>query len=323
MDCEAHEGHFAAADDCDDGLGAVNPDAAEICDGLDNDCDGLVDPATSDGAPTWYADSDGDGFGDAGSPLIACESPSGHVAEATDCDDAAPDTNPDGQEVCGGGDEDCDGLLDDEDGSVDLSTGDSAFIDADGDGFGAAPVVACVLPPNAVSDDTDCDDADPSNYPSAAERCDGVDNDCDGDDDTIGYWPLDEGTGSTVYDAAVLGRRSAGTSGTRTTGSWVQASWYKGRSTDITMTTSRPPSMAAPTANLGLGAAASALTAACARFGTVDTLLSMAVPTLLSICETLIDAVTSAVGGGSRGDRRAGVLESWGASRQPRYDRTP
>ena len=234
--CEAPEGHVADATDCDDGLGAVNPDAAEICDGLDNDCDGLVDPATSDGAPTWYADSDGDGFGDAGSPLIACESPSGHVADATDCDDAAPDTNPDGQEVCGGGDEDCDGLLDDEDGSVDLSTGDSAFIDADGDGFGAAPVVACVLPPNAVSDDTDCDDADPSNYPSAAERCDGVDNDCDGDDDTIGYWPLDEGTGSTVYDAAGLGLSGAVTSGTWTTGKIGQAIDFNGTSTTITMT---------------------------------------------------------------------------------------
>jgi hypothetical protein len=234
--CEAPEGHVADATDCDDGVGAVNPDAVEVCDGVDNDCDGLIDPASADGAPTWYADTDGDGFGDVDAAVISCEAPSGAVADATDCDDAAPDTNPDGQEVCGGGDEDCDGLLDDEDGSVDLSTAATGYIDADGDGFGADLIVACELPSTAVSDDTDCDDADPSNYPSAAERCDGVDNDCDGVDDTIGYWPMDEGSGSTVYDAAGLGLSGAVTSGTWTTGKIGQAINFNGSSTTITMT---------------------------------------------------------------------------------------
>ena len=214
----------------------MNPDAVEICDDLDNDCDGVVDPATAEGAPTWHADGDGDGFGDPDRPAVACDAPSGHVADATDCDDGAAATNPDGQEVCGGGDEDCDGLLDDDDGSVDLSTGEAAFLDEDGDGFGAAPVAACVLPSNAVSDDTDCDDADASSYPGAAERCDGLDNDCDGDDDTLGYWPLDEGAGSTVYDAAGLGLTGAVTSGTWTTGKVGQAINFNGSSTMITVT---------------------------------------------------------------------------------------
>ncbi len=88
--------------DCDDADPSVYPYAPEICDGKDNDCDGMTDdedPWISD--PTaWFADDDGDGFGDSASSLYACTQPSGHTADATDCDDADAGINPGAAEVC-------------------------------------------------------------------------------------------------------------------------------------------------------------------------------------------------------------------------------
>lgn len=72
---------------------------------------------TTEGAgcdePTvFYADADGDGFGDPASPMEACEAPPGHVDDDTDCDDALPMVNPLADELCDGLDNDCDGILD-------------------------------------------------------------------------------------------------------------------------------------------------------------------------------------------------------------------
>lgn len=100
---------FAGADDCDDTNNAVHPDALETCDGLDQDCDTLVDEEAAD-AVTLYADADGDGYGDHASGTTACEHPDGHVADSTDCDDTDPGVNPGASEICDDGlDQDCDG----------------------------------------------------------------------------------------------------------------------------------------------------------------------------------------------------------------------
>ena len=178
--CEHPSGHVSDDTDCDDTDGAINPDAQEICDGLDNDCDGLTDDedAVTD-ASTWYADTDGDGFGDAASSVQACDQPTGHVADDTDCDDSDAQVNPEGSEICDRQDNDCDGLTDDEDGDV---TGGSAwYADTDGDGFGDAgtSAEACSAPSGYVAVDTDCDDGDAAINPDAQETCDGVDEDCD------------------------------------------------------------------------------------------------------------------------------------------------
>ncbi len=82
-------------------------------------------------------------------------------------------------------DDDCDGRVDDAD--DDLVDGLPFYEDADGDGYGDRPVTACRLGEGRSLLDGDCDDGDASRYPGAVERCDAVDDDCDGHaDDALG-----------------------------------------------------------------------------------------------------------------------------------------
>ena len=101
------------ADDCDDRDDAINPAGNEICDGEDNDCDGLIDGDDTDAIaiPTWSQDLDGDGYGDAEAGFRSCSSPGeGYVENALDCDDRDAAIHPDAVESCGDGiDADCDG----------------------------------------------------------------------------------------------------------------------------------------------------------------------------------------------------------------------
>jgi len=60
---------------------------SELCDGIDNDCDGSTDEDDAINAPTWYRDLDGDGFGTNQESVRACAAPQGFVLPATDCDD--------------------------------------------------------------------------------------------------------------------------------------------------------------------------------------------------------------------------------------------
>jgi hypothetical protein len=106
---------YAQASDCDDGDASINPGAEEACDGVDNDCDGLVDDADDPVADTqpWYADEDGDGYGDPELEVRACEQPEGYVAAGVeDCDDGEPATHPGALELTDGLDNDCDGVVD-------------------------------------------------------------------------------------------------------------------------------------------------------------------------------------------------------------------
>ena len=180
--------------DCDDDDRAIFPGAVEVCDGADNNCDGLTDdddPALDlTTATTWYRDLDGDGHGNEGSSREACLGAADEASVGDDCDDGDAAVSPSAQEVCGGGDEDCDGLIDDEDDSIDPTSLVSSFYDTDGDGYGSAAAPdACVVPSGAVPSSGDCDDERDDVNPGAGELCDERDNDCDGlvddDDDTL------------------------------------------------------------------------------------------------------------------------------------------
>ncbi len=185
--CDAPTGHVADDHDCDDADAAVHPDTAEVCNGVDDDCDGDVDEDDAADAAIWYLDADGDGHGDPASPMRSCDQPTSAVADDTDCDDTDPDVSPSSDETCDGRDDDCDGTVDEDD-AVDAATW---YADTDADGYGAATsgaTVACLQPSGHVATDDDCDDAAADVNPAGVETCDGRDEDCDGtvdEDDAV------------------------------------------------------------------------------------------------------------------------------------------
>jgi len=93
---DADNDGFDVTEDCNDADPAINPDATEICDGVDNDCVDGVDVNATD-ATDYYADADGDTYG-AGKATASCEVVKGQVTNDEDCDDTRADVNPDGQE---------------------------------------------------------------------------------------------------------------------------------------------------------------------------------------------------------------------------------
>ena len=186
LSCELPTGYAANSDDCDDSAAAVNPGASEVCDSKDNNCDGLTDDSSATDAKTYYADADGDAYGDPSSTTKSCTRPSGYIGNKKDCDDADSAVNPGESEVCNGVDDDCDGDIDSD--AIDQVT---TYADADGDGYGdaSAATTSCTPPSGSVSDNTDCEDADASISPGAAEACDGIDDDCSGLVDDGGACP--------------------------------------------------------------------------------------------------------------------------------------
>ena len=184
-DCDPPAGSVDVAGDCDDSRADVNPEAVEVCNGVDDDCNSQVDDEDGgldlSSAATWYRDADGDTFGDESDSVAACDVPGdGYVADSADCDDTAAEVNPDASEVCDRIDNDCDGAIDDDDDSRDPESATEWHADADGDSYGAEAVaITCVAPSGTVADSTDCDDDDRAVNPAALEVCNDIDDNCD------------------------------------------------------------------------------------------------------------------------------------------------
>ena len=163
--------------DCNDDVASIHPKADETCNGIDDNCDGVIDPANSEGCSNFYLDGDGDGFGvtNGGSKCLCTASGAYSALVTGDCDDASKATFPGATEVCNGADDNCNGQVDE---GVQLLF----FVDADKDGYGAAAlsVPACTAPPGYVADNTDCDGSKASVHPGATEVCNGIDDNCDG-----------------------------------------------------------------------------------------------------------------------------------------------
>ncbi|MCB9744077.1 MAG: FG-GAP repeat protein [Alphaproteobacteria bacterium] len=139
---------FSDAEDCDDADPAVFPGAEEACDGVDADCDGVVDEDAVD-ALERFLDGDGDGYGDPATGRVDCEAPAQHVERSGDCEDADATVYPGAPEICDDGVvNDCEGdtraafevcgLL----GTLSLSEGDARLVGPGLDGFGEAVSLA-------------------------------------------------------------------------------------------------------------------------------------------------------------------------------------
>ncbi len=121
------EGMAMVGGDCDDKNPEVHPQAEEVCDGIDNNCDRDVDEGV---LRTWFPDRDGDRHGRQDAPGIeSCAAPmEGYIDNSDDCDDWDSTVYEGAPQVGDDIDHDCDGFVDyDEDGD-----GRSSFLQGEG-----------------------------------------------------------------------------------------------------------------------------------------------------------------------------------------------
>jgi hypothetical protein len=174
LGCLSLPGYVLNDTDCNDGSASTNPNGVEVCDGLDNNCNGLFDEGV---LITFYRDQDFDGYGVNDDTVLACSSVAGYVPLGGDCNDSNPTINPGVSEICNAIDDDCDGVVDN--GFPYLNW----YVDVDNDGFGVTSTLVsfCQAPGSQwVNLDGDCNDNNTAIRPNAVEVCDGIDNNCNG-----------------------------------------------------------------------------------------------------------------------------------------------
>jgi hypothetical protein len=224
--------------DCKDDDPEIHPDADEVCDGKDNDCNGDVDevdrdddgqtaceldcddtdPFVFDGAAEACDGIDNDCNGDIDE--IWDGDGDGHSACAGDCDDDDPTVSPGVRELCDGLDNNCDGAIDE---AFDLDLDGQSTCAGDCDDANAAVYVGATESCDGFDNDCDastdededadldgyttcggdCDDNAATALPGGTEACDDIDNDCDGFFDELATcWACTESTGYLLCDTA-------------------------------------------------------------------------------------------------------------------------
>ncbi|MCY1022491.1 putative metal-binding motif-containing protein [Pyxidicoccus sp. MSG2] len=210
--CRMPTGYVTNNTDCDDTAFAVNPNATEVCNDVDDNCRSGTDEGFN---KSWYRDVDGDGFGRQDVQVTSCTQPAGHVAPTAnfDCDDGNIAVKPGAPELCNEVDDNCVDGVDEafttgmtrkgaacgvspctgiyvcnaakDNTTCNAPTPINYYPDSDGDGDGASAAAASVFcsdqpaPPNASTSKTDCDDADKYNRGNSTEVCDQRNNNCD------------------------------------------------------------------------------------------------------------------------------------------------
>ena len=181
QDCSAPDRYVSVGGDCDDGEPTINPEAPEVCDGVDNDCNEGADESSAIDATLWYYDGDNDGYGVPGTTMTACQEPSHYAPTDDDCDDTLFASHPGATEICDDEDNDCDLATDEDTTVVDW------YRDFDGDTYGdpADKVSDCEPVKGYVLNKDDCNDANSAISPDGSEVCNTEDDDCNGsiDDD--------------------------------------------------------------------------------------------------------------------------------------------
>ncbi len=213
--CAASAGYVSDSSDCNDANNHIHPDADEVCNGFDDNCNGQVDEGVKS---VFFLDADNDDYGDPSMQSEpTCAAGLGYVENNGDCDDHKAFVHPGATETCNLIDDDCDGDIDEGvtlafffdndgdgfgDGNITVSACSAPqgyvsnnfdcddqqilFADYDNDGYGAGPPAAC-----GVTDNTDCNNFSSSVRPGANEVCNGYDDNCDGQ--------VDEGVVHTYY----------------------------------------------------------------------------------------------------------------------------
>jgi len=158
---------ISQAIDCSIYNSSINPGTIEICNGMDDNCNGQIDEG---GMTIYYRDSDGDGYGNKNDNLTSCSQPLGYILNNQDCNDNNLNINPSATEVCDNVDNNCNSQIDEE---LNQSQSCSA-------GIGACFRTGIQIKICSAGSWGDWGSCSASPGSPIAESCNNVDDDCNG-----------------------------------------------------------------------------------------------------------------------------------------------
>ncbi len=173
--CGPSTGYVANSTDCNDNNAAVNPNAVEIYDLIDNNCNGQINEGFT--LQTYYLDNDLDGFGGTTTVSAVTSPGANYVLVGGDCNDASAAIYPTAVEICDNLDNNCNGQIDE------TLTFLTYYQDLDNDGYGNLLIhqTSCSSLVGYALDSTDCNDNNASIHPGALDiPINGIDEDCSG-----------------------------------------------------------------------------------------------------------------------------------------------